>query len=80
MHTSCVRKGEEAAGAALSVQAAPGGAVGYGGQCKKNAPEFQELGARRAVESLEQFLCVSVSVFVLAAARRAPTSLSRHTR
>ena len=44
MHMSCVRKGEEVAGAALSDQAAPGG--------KKNAPEFKELGARRGGDSV----------------------------
>ena len=25
---------------------------GYGGQCKKNAPEFKELGARRGGDSV----------------------------
>ena len=52
MHTSCVRKVEEVAGAALSDQAALGGAVGFGRQCKKNAPEFNELGARRGGDSV----------------------------
>ena len=52
MHMSCVRKVEEVAGAALSDQAAPGGAVGVWGQCKKNAPEFKEVGARRGGDSV----------------------------